>query len=308
MLSVLTGDPREIADELLTHPDVDLVTFTGGVAIGKHIAARAVYKRQVLELGGNDPLIVMDDADLDEAARWQPPARTATPASAARRSAILVHERVADPFIEKLLAATARVKYRRPARPGHRHGHGDRRGGGDRVRAAVIEAVARARGCSPATCAAAPCIRRPCSTACGPRCAWCARRPLRPGLARHPFLRCRRGDTHRQRHGLWSVLGGLHPAAGPHHALRLGTRRRHGQRARGAGLPAGTDAVRRIKDSGLGYKEGVLEAMKSFTNTKTYSLPGSAAAGWRRPHVVCTSRRAAEDRAADARFRGARTP
>src|SRR5207244_9645763 len=68
MFSVLTGEPREIADELLTHADVDLVTFTGGVAIGKYIAAKAVYKRQVLELGGNDPLIVMEDADLEEAA------------------------------------------------------------------------------------------------------------------------------------------------------------------------------------------------------------------------------------------------
>src|SRR5450759_3276589 len=68
MLSVLTGDPAEIADELLTSADVDLVTFTGGVSIGKYIAARAVYKRQVLELGGNDPIIVLEDADLDEAA------------------------------------------------------------------------------------------------------------------------------------------------------------------------------------------------------------------------------------------------
>ena len=68
MFSVVTGDPREIADEMLTNPDVDLVTFTGGVPIGKYIAAKAVYKRQVLELGGNDPIIVMEDADLDEAA------------------------------------------------------------------------------------------------------------------------------------------------------------------------------------------------------------------------------------------------
>jgi len=67
MLSVVTGDPREIADELITHADVDLVTFTGGVAIGKHIAKTAGYKRLVLELGGNDPIIVMEDADLDEA-------------------------------------------------------------------------------------------------------------------------------------------------------------------------------------------------------------------------------------------------
>src|SRR5256714_3033200 len=68
MFSVLTGDPKEIADEMLTHADVDLITFTGGVAVGKYIAAKAVYKRQVLELGGNDPLIVMEDADLEEAA------------------------------------------------------------------------------------------------------------------------------------------------------------------------------------------------------------------------------------------------
>ena len=67
MLSVVTGDPREIADELVTNADVDLVTFTGGVAIGKSIAAKAGYRRIVLELGGNDPIIVMEDADLDEA-------------------------------------------------------------------------------------------------------------------------------------------------------------------------------------------------------------------------------------------------
>ena len=44
MLSVVTGDPREIADEMLTNPDVDLVTFTGGVPIGKYIAAKAVLQ------------------------------------------------------------------------------------------------------------------------------------------------------------------------------------------------------------------------------------------------------------------------
>lgn len=67
MLQVITGDPREIADELLTNENVDLITFTGGVQIGKYIAAKAGYRRIVLELGGNDPLIVMEDADLDRA-------------------------------------------------------------------------------------------------------------------------------------------------------------------------------------------------------------------------------------------------
>jgi aldehyde dehydrogenase (NAD+) len=68
MLSVVTGDPKEIAEEMLTNPDADMVTFTGGVQIGKYIAGKAVYKRQVLELGGNDPVVVMDDADVAKAA------------------------------------------------------------------------------------------------------------------------------------------------------------------------------------------------------------------------------------------------
>ncbi|MBN9116660.1 MAG: aldehyde dehydrogenase family protein, partial [Pandoraea sp.] len=67
MLQVVTGDPMEIADELLTNENIDMITFTGGVSIGKYIASKAGYRRIVLELGGNDPLIVMEDADLDRA-------------------------------------------------------------------------------------------------------------------------------------------------------------------------------------------------------------------------------------------------
>ena len=54
---------------MINDPDIDLVTFTGSVSIGKRIAERVGYRRLVLELGGNDPLIVMADADLDRAAR-----------------------------------------------------------------------------------------------------------------------------------------------------------------------------------------------------------------------------------------------
>ena len=86
MLSVVTGDPREIADEMITNADADLVTFTGGVPVGKSIASKAVYKRMVLELGGNDPLVVMEDADPRRRRRSPRPARTRTPASAAPRS------------------------------------------------------------------------------------------------------------------------------------------------------------------------------------------------------------------------------
>src|SRR5436853_2863705 len=118
MFSVLTGEPREIADELLTHADVDLVTFTGGVAIGKYIAAKAVYKRQVLELGGNDPLIVMEDADLEEAATLA--AAGSYRNSGQRCTAIkrmLVHETVADAFVERLVAKTRAWTYGDPTDP-----------------------------------------------------------------------------------------------------------------------------------------------------------------------------------------------
>ena len=107
MLQVITGDPREIADEMLTHPHVDLITFTGGVAIGKYIAAKAGYRRIVLELGGNDPLIVMDDADLQEASNLA--VQGSYKNSGQRCTAVkrmLVHEKVAAEFTEQVVAKT----------------------------------------------------------------------------------------------------------------------------------------------------------------------------------------------------------
>ena len=85
MLSVVTGNPSTMGDAMITDPDADLVTFTGSVRVGKYIADKAGYKRMVLELGGNDPLIVMEDADLDKAAELPSRARPRTRASAARR-------------------------------------------------------------------------------------------------------------------------------------------------------------------------------------------------------------------------------
>src|SRR5215472_7360300 len=118
MFSVVTGDPRGIADEMLTHPDVDLVTFTGGIAIGKYIAAKAVYKRQVLELGGNDPIIVMEDAELEEAATLA--ALGSYKNSGQRCTAIkrmLVQESVAERSVALLLERTRAVRYGDPMDP-----------------------------------------------------------------------------------------------------------------------------------------------------------------------------------------------
>lgn len=115
MLQVVTGDPREIADELITHPSVDLVTFTGGVGIGKYIANKAGYKRVVLELGGNDPLIVMDDADLERATDLA--VQGSYKNSGQRCTAVkrmLVHQAVAERFTELVVEKTRAWKYGDP--------------------------------------------------------------------------------------------------------------------------------------------------------------------------------------------------
>ena len=65
MLSVLLGPATEVAEPLVRHEEVEVLAFTGSVSVGKQIAASAGYKKLVLELGGNDPLIVLNDADLE---------------------------------------------------------------------------------------------------------------------------------------------------------------------------------------------------------------------------------------------------
>ena len=69
MLSVVTGMPADIGEEMIVNGHIDLITFTGGVPVGKMIASKAGYKRTVLELGGNDPLIICNDLSDDDLAR-----------------------------------------------------------------------------------------------------------------------------------------------------------------------------------------------------------------------------------------------
>ena len=107
MLSVVTGHPKEIGNEIITNPNIELITFTGGIPVGKIIANKAGYKRQVLELGGNDPLIVLNDLtedDLDKAAELA--VSGATKNSGQRCTAvkrILVQNKVADKLVPIIL-------------------------------------------------------------------------------------------------------------------------------------------------------------------------------------------------------------
>jgi aldehyde dehydrogenase (NAD+) len=69
MLSLFLGGIDDIVTPMITDDRVEIVTFTGSVEIGKSIARTCGYKRLCLELGGNSPLIVLNDADLDLAAK-----------------------------------------------------------------------------------------------------------------------------------------------------------------------------------------------------------------------------------------------
>jgi glyceraldehyde-3-phosphate dehydrogenase (NADP+) len=67
VLSVITGNASEIGDTLVTHPAVRMVSFTGGLSAGEAIVKKAGLKKIGMELGSNSPVIVLKDADLNEA-------------------------------------------------------------------------------------------------------------------------------------------------------------------------------------------------------------------------------------------------
>ncbi len=121
MFQVVTGLPADIGDEMILNPNINVITFTGGVRVGKIIAAKAGYTRAALELGGNDPLIVLDDlseSDLDRAAELA--VAGATKNSGQRCTAvkrILVQPRVADAFVDKVLARAKKIKFGDPENP-----------------------------------------------------------------------------------------------------------------------------------------------------------------------------------------------
>jgi delta 1-pyrroline-5-carboxylate dehydrogenase len=73
LLNVVIGPIAEIGDEFTLHPIPRLISFTGSTRVGRHIGELAIngphLKRVALELGGNAPCVVLNDADLDQAVR-----------------------------------------------------------------------------------------------------------------------------------------------------------------------------------------------------------------------------------------------
>jgi aldehyde dehydrogenase (NAD+) len=274
MFQVMTGDPKEIADEFLTHPDIDVVTFTGGVPIGKYIAAKAVYKRQVLELGGNDPIIVMEDADVEEAATLAVAGsykNSGQRCTAVKR--MLVHTSVADRFVELLVEKTRAIRYGDPMDPKTDVGTVIDEAAAIEFEAKVNDAIARGAkllvGNVRQGALYSPTVLDH-VTADMPVAKTETFGPVSP-VIRFSSIEEAIELVNSTAYGLSSAVctNRLDYITRFVTELNVGTvnvREVPGYRLEVT--PFGG-----IKDSGTGIKEGVQEAMKSFTNTKTYSLP-----------------------------------
>ncbi|MFM0303787.1 phosphonoacetaldehyde dehydrogenase [Paraburkholderia sediminicola] len=274
MLQVVTGDPAEIADELITNPNVALVTFTGGVAIGKYIAERAGYRRVVLELGGNDPLIVMDDADLDRAsdlAVLGSYKNSGQRCTAIKR--ILVQRTVADRFTELVVEKTRAWKCGDPGDANNDMGTVIDEAAAALFEARVNQAVAqgarlligneRQGALFPPTVLdrVTPAMELVAQETFG---------PVSPIIAFNDLddaIRIANGTAYGLSSGV--CTDSLENVTRFANELNVGTVNVWEV----PGYRIELTPFGGIKDSGLGHKEGVQEAMKSFTNVKTFTLP-----------------------------------
>jgi putative phosphonoacetaldehyde dehydrogenase len=274
MLSVVTGLPEDMGNEMLTNKHIDLISFTGSVPVGKYIAETAGYRRTVLELGGNSELIVMDDADLDKAAELA--VAGATKNSGQRCTAVkrvLCIESVADEFAALVAEKAAKLKYGDPMDPDTDVGTVINEASAilfqERVNDAIAKGAKLLYGNDRQGAVYSPTVLDHVPFDCD----LVREETFGPPI---PIIRIRDID----------------------HAIEVGN-------STAFGLSAGVctnrmdDIVRFIneletgtvniwevpgyriemspfggvKDSGLGYKEGVIEAMKSYTNVKTFSIP-----------------------------------
>lgn len=274
MLSVLLGPTAEVAEVLVKHSEVELVAFTGSVAVGKRIAATAGYKKLVLELGGNDPLIVLDDADLDLAVTLAAEGsyrNSGQRCTAVKR--ILVQDGIAEEFTRRLVEKTKEYVCGDPLEEATRVGTVIDESSAVYLEAVVKEAVAAGakvliggerRGA----------LLQPTVIADVPRdCRMVVSESFGP-LA--PIVKVRDLDdaltlANATAYGLSSgvVTTNLNSAMKAVRTLRCGTVNINevpGYRVENS--PFGG-----IKDSGLGVKEGVIEAIKGYSYVKTFSLP-----------------------------------
>jgi len=274
MFSVVTGLPSDIGDAMIKNPHAELITFTGGVAVGKYIADHAGYRRTVLELGGNSSLIVMEDADLEKAAAMA--VQGATKNSGQRCTAVkrvLCVESVADEFVPLVEKEARKIRYGDPMSADTDMGTVIHEGAAQlferRVNDAVAQGATLVYGNDRQGALYSPTVLDHV-----PRDAeLVVEETFGPPI---PIIRVKDIDDaiavdNGTAFGLstgvctnrWDYITRFVSE------LRTGTVNIWEV----PGYRIEMSPFGGVKDSGLGYKEGVVEAMKSYTTVKTYSLP-----------------------------------
>ncbi len=274
MFSVVTGLPGDIGEEMITNPHAELITFTGGVTVGKLIARTAGYRRTVLELGGNSSLIVMEDADLDKAALMA--VQGATKNSGQRCTAVkrvLCVDSVADEFVPLVVKHAQKIRYGDPMSMDTDMGTVINAQAAELFQRRVDDAVAKGAELLYGNDRKGA-LYSPTVLDRVPRDAeLVVEETFGPPI---PVIRVKDiDDAIAVDNG---TVFGLSTGVCTNrwdYITRFVTELRTGTVNiwEVPGYRIEMSPFGGVKDSGLGYKEGVIEAMKSYTTVKTYSLP-----------------------------------
>ncbi|MEC3862170.1 phosphonoacetaldehyde dehydrogenase [Mesobacterium sp. TK19101] len=278
MFQVVTGLPADIGDAMILDDNIDIITFTGGVPVGKMIASKASYKRTALELGGNDPLIILNDLSAEDLAKAATIAVAGATGNSGQRCTavkrILVQDSVADTFVPLVLERAKALRHGDPMDPETQLGCVIHSKAAETFERRVFDAEKEGaqilyhpgrRGAllPPITVdhvphdselvmeetfgPIVPIVRVPDDDAAVMAISNSTQFGLSSGVCTNDFRRM-------QAYIEGLNVGNVNIWEQPGYRIEMS--------------PFGG-----IKDSGNGVKEGVLEAMKFSTNVKTYSLP-----------------------------------
>jgi len=112
VINLVTGKASDVGDLLVTHPAIKAVTFTGSTGAGEDIHQKSSFTTRLqMELGGKNPIIVMDDADVDQAATLTVNGGfSLTGQACTGTSRVIVMKEVKDAYVEKLIEKTRALK------------------------------------------------------------------------------------------------------------------------------------------------------------------------------------------------------
>lgn len=110
VVNTITGYGSEVGDYLVTSPDVNKISFTGSVTTGMMISQKAGMKKVTLELGGNDPMVVLKDANIDKAIKGVINGAFLNAGQVCMGvKRIIIDDEIADEFCERLVSETEKL-------------------------------------------------------------------------------------------------------------------------------------------------------------------------------------------------------